>query len=267
MLVLGATGSTGRRVTDLLRARGHPVRAASRTGEVRFDWAAPDTWEPAVAGASGLYLMAPDGVPVDPEFVRCAVSHGVTRIVLLSSGGIEVMGDERLMAAERTVRASDVDWTILRPDWFDQNFDVGFLREPILAGQVALPVGDARQAFVDAGDIAAVAVAALTERGHAGQSYEISGPRALSFGEAVALISAEAGRPIRFLGDPEAYLAERLAAGASADEAAQEVEAFAALRAQGDREPADTVRRVTGREAKDFAEYVAEAAEGGAWRN
>ena len=85
ILVLGATGSTGRRVTERLRAAGSKVRAASRSGEVRFDWTDQATWEPALAGAERMYLMAPHELPVDPSFVRVAVEQGVRRIVLLSS--------------------------------------------------------------------------------------------------------------------------------------------------------------------------------------
>jgi uncharacterized protein YbjT (DUF2867 family) len=156
------------------------VRAASRQGEVRFDWTDPETWEPAVAGVAGMYLMALPGQPVEPAFVRLAVDEGVRRIVLLSSRGIEVMGDERLIAAERTVRASGAEWAIVRPDWFNQDFDEGFFQPAVLAGQLALPLGDHRDAFVDADDIATVAATALTGDGHAGRSYEVMGPRALA---------------------------------------------------------------------------------------
>lgn len=266
ILVLGATGSTGRRVADLLRAAGHPVRAASRGGAVRFDWADPDTWEPAVSGASRMYLMAPHELPIDPSFVACAVGQGVRRIVLLSSRGIETMGDERLMAAERTVRESGAEWTVVRPDWFNQNFDEGFFREAVTAGELALPLGEARQAFVDADDIAAVAAAALTGDGHAGRSYELTGPRALSFAEALAVIGRASGRRLRFLGTEEEYLAVQVASGASREEAAGAAAAFAALRGLGDAEPTDAVRRVTGRDPRDLESYAAEAAARGAWR-
>ena len=77
ILVLGATGTTGRRVADRLRAAGFAVRAASRRGEVRFDWSDPGSWEPAVEGAARMYLMAPHELPVDPSFVRCSVEQGV----------------------------------------------------------------------------------------------------------------------------------------------------------------------------------------------
>jgi uncharacterized protein YbjT (DUF2867 family) len=176
ILVLGATGSTGRRVTGRLRAAGFGVRAASRSGEVRFDWTDRPTWEPALAGAERMYLMAPHELPVDPALVTLAVEAGVRHIVLLSSRGIEAMGDERLLAAERTVRGSGADWTIVRPDWFDQNFDEGFFHPAVMAGELAVPFGDVKQGFVDADDIAAVATTALTSDRHAGRTYELTGP-------------------------------------------------------------------------------------------
>lgn len=266
ILVLGATGTTGRRLTALLRAAGATVRAASRKGEVRFDWADPKTWEPAVAGASRMYLMAPHELPVDPAFVRLAVERGVRHVVLLSSRAIEPMGDERLMSAERTVRESGVDWTVLRPDWFNQNFDEGVLRDAVMAGEVALPLGTVRQVFVDADDIAAVAAAVLTQDGHAGQTYELTGPRALSFAEAVDHISRASGRRVRFLGRSEDYLEAMGALGLPREQTLQEVKAFTALRELGDGRPTEVVRRITGRAPRDFEAYAADAATRGAWR-
>jgi uncharacterized protein YbjT (DUF2867 family) len=212
-----------------------------------------------------MYLMAPDGVGVDPSFVLLAVESGVKHILLLSSRAIEAMGDERLMAAERTVRESGADWTIVRSSWFNQNFDEGFFRPAVMADEVALPVGDLRQAFVDADDIAAVAAAALTESGHAGESYELTGPDALSFAEAVDIIGRASGRRIRFLGTAEAYLDAMTAVGYPAEQIQQEIASFAALGELGDDEPNDVVRRVTGRDPKDFESYAADAAARGAW--
>jgi len=103
VLVVGATGSTGRRVTRRLREAGLPVRPVSRATPVPFDWSQPSTWVAAVNGAAALYLMAPDGTAVDPDFVTYAVGHGVERVVLLSSTNLTEMHDERLLAAEQTV--------------------------------------------------------------------------------------------------------------------------------------------------------------------
>jgi uncharacterized protein YbjT (DUF2867 family) len=232
---------------------------------VPFDWADPATWEGALDGAGAVYLMAPDGVPVDPAFVRQAVEQGVRRLVLLSSLGIEEMNDERLLAAERTVRESGADWTVLRCDWFDQNFDEGFFRESVRAGRITLPLGGLRQCFVDAGDIAAVAAAALTGDGHAGRVYEVTGPRALSFGEAAEAIGRAAGYPVRYHGEPEEFVREQVAAGLAEEEARGAAAAFAALRERGDAQPSGDVLRVTGREPKDFADYAADAAP--AWKD
>jgi uncharacterized protein YbjT (DUF2867 family) len=265
VLVLGATGTTGRRVVQVLREGGHAVRPASRSSATRFDWSSPGTWEPALAGVGAVYLMAPDGVPVDPRFVTRAVDGGVRRIVLLSSGAVEEMGDDRLLDAERAVRGSGAEWTVLRPNWFDQDFDEGFFRDAVLAGELALPVGDLRQAFVDAGDVAAVAAVALTTDGHASRTYELHGPRALSFAEALAVVAEASGRRVRFAGDPEEYRRAQLALGRDPGEVEAEMSAFAGLRARGDDEPDDAVRRVTGRPATSFEAYARAAAAAGAW--
>ncbi len=269
-VVLGATGRTGRRVVEALQRDGHAVRAASRhgtgPGSVRFDWDDPGTWEPTLTGATGLHLMAPDGTPVDPAFVAAAVDHGVRRIVLLSSSAVEEMGDQRLLDAERLVRDSGAEWTVLRPSWFDQNFDEGFFAPSVMAGEVLMPVGDLRQAFVDAGDIAAVAAAALTRDDHAGQVLGVRGPQALTFAEAVATIARVSGREVRFDGDPEAYRAALTAAGQPEEVTEAELAAFSALRSRGDDEPDDVVERVTGRPPTTFADYATTAAARGAWR-
>ena len=243
------------------------MRAASRSGEVRFDWSDPDTWEPALSGVDRIYLMAPDGTPVDEAFVRLAVERGARRIVLLSSRGIEEMGDERLLAAERVVRDSGADWTIIRADWFNQNFDEGFFRPAVLAGSLALPLGGTRQAFVDADDIAAVAARLLGEDGHEGRCYEVTGPQPLSFAEALAMISHASGRAVRFGGSEEDYLAQQRALGSPDEQTRQEISAYAALVASGDAVTTDAVRRITGRDPKPFADYAAEAAAGPAWRD
>ena len=270
VLVLGATGTVGRRVVGQLRERGATVTVASRApadrGAVRFDWTDPGTWEKAVGGATHAFVMAPDGVAVDPRFLHLATTHGVDRMVLLSSKAIEAMGDLRLLAAERAVHDCGAVWSIVRADWFNQNFDEGFLRDTVLAGEVVMPLGDVRQAFNDAEDVAAVAVTALTEPGHEGRTYELSGPEALSFTEAVDIIAENTGRPLRYLGAAEDYVRVMTECGADRDQVLAEAAAFAALRAAGDAHVDDLVERVTGRRPRDFRTYAHEAAARGAWR-
>lgn len=265
VLVLGATGKVGQRVASRLRERGVAVAAASRTGAVRFDWSDASTWEAATARCTRAFVMAPDGVAVDPAFLRDAVGRGLGRLVLLSSRAIDEMSDDRLLAAEAAVRSAGAEWTIVRADWFDQNFDEGFLRDAVLAGEVAIPVGDAPQAFIDAEDVAAVAACALVEDGHLGRTYEVGGPEALSFGEALAIVSRVSGRTVRYLGTADDYLRVMTGSGLPREQVLRDIAAFEALRAREDARIDDTVERVTGSPARPFRRWAEEAAARGAW--
>src|SRR5215207_5527039 len=177
-LVLGGTGKTGRRVVERLRARGLPVRAGSRSGAPPFHWEDRSTWAPALRGAASAYVSYfPDlAVPGAPEavgaFVEQALQSGTRRLVLLSG-----RGEEEAQRAERVLQDCGTDWTIVRCSWFSQNFSESYMLDSILAGEVALPAPDTPEPFVDAEDIADVAVMALTEDGHAGRLYELTGPR------------------------------------------------------------------------------------------
>jgi uncharacterized protein YbjT (DUF2867 family) len=169
------------------------------------------------------------------------------------------MRDERLLAAEALVEGSGVDWTVVRPDWFDQNFDEGFFAPSVMAGELVIPLGDHVLGFVDADDIAEVAVRALVEDGHEGRTYELSGPELLSFPQALATITEVTGRAVKYLGTAEDYRAVVPPDLADAQVAAWE--------ACGDSTLTDAVERVTGRPAKSFRRYVEQAWEGGAWQD
>ncbi|MFI7024371.1 NAD(P)H-binding protein [Micromonospora sp. NPDC049900] len=269
ILVIGGTGKTGRRLVRALRASGERVRAASRSGEVLFDWTQPDTWQPAVAGASAVYLIAPADPAVADDFVSRAVTWGVGRFVALSGRGIDRIDREfspSMLGAEEAVRASDAHWTIIRPNNFHQNFDEDLWRQPLVEGRLALPMDATPEPFVDAQDIADVAATLLTEDGHHGQVYELSGRRALTFAEAVATIAEVSGRAIRYVElTPEEYRTEVLAEGWSEADAAALNLMFAGMRAGYLAQPTDTVRRLLGREPIDFDTYVEHAASAGAW--
>lgn len=163
------------------------------------------------------------------------------------------------------MRSAGAEWTIVRADWLDQNFDEGFLRDPVLAGEVAIPVGDARFAFVDAADVAAVAACALVEDGHDGRTYEVGGPEALSFAEALAIVSRVSGRMVRHLGSADDYVRVMTGFGLPHEQVLAEVAAFEALRARGDTRVDDTVERVTGLPARPFRRWAEEATARGAW--
>lgn len=269
ILVLGGTGKTGRRLVHTLRAAGKHVRAASRSGEVRFDWSDQDTWPTALDGASAVYLIAPEDPALAQVFVKRATEAGVGRFVALSGRGIEQVSADAfqgMAAAEQAVRDSGAQWTILRPNNFNQNFDDDMWCPPLRHGRLALPIGSMPEPFIDAQDIADVAAAVLTTDGHHGQVYDLSGPRALTFEAAVATIAEAAGRPMRYVElTPEEYRAELLAEGFP-EEAVRDLDGlFAVMRAGHFTEPGDGVRRVLGREPIDFAAYAARAAAAGAW--
>lgn len=267
ILVLGATGKTGGRVMQRLQARGVPTRAASRTAQPPFDWSDPYTWAPALNGVSAVYITYfPDlAVPGAPEAVgelaRLAGEHGVQRLVLLSG-----RGEEEAQRSEEVVKAAGIDWTILRSSWFDQNFSEGFLVDAVVEGVVALPVDAVREPFVHADDLADIAVAALTEDGHAGQLYEVTGPRLLSYAEAVAEIAAATGRDVRFetisVDEFEGGLAQ---AGLSDDEAWLVKYLFSEVMDGRNESLTDGVQRALGREPRDFADFAREAAASGVW--
>ena len=266
-LVLGGTGKTGRRVAERLWARGLPMLIGSRSGTPPFDWEDRTTWAPALRGARAAYVSYyPDlAAPGAPEVVGAlaagAAAAGVERLVLLSG-----RGEDEAQRSEATAAEADVDLTVVRASWFAQNFSEGYLLEPVLAGEVALPVGDVPEPFIDVDDIADVAVAALTEDGHAGRVYEVTGPRALTLAEAVEEIGRATGRAIRHVQIPLDAFAEGMAAeGAPPDVVALVSYLFGEVMDGRNVGTADGVREALGREPRDFADWARATAAAGAW--
>jgi uncharacterized protein YbjT (DUF2867 family) len=262
-LIIGATGKTGRRIVQ--RLHGHDVRPGSRaTG---FDWNDRSSWGPTLDGVDAAYISYFPDLAVDGAaetvgaFARQAAAQGVKRLVLLSG-----RGEPEAQRAEREVMAAGTEWTVVRCSWFAQNFSEAFMIEGVLAGEIALPAGDIPEPFVDAEDIADVAVAALTEDGHHGQVYELTGPRALTFEDAAAEIAAAAGRPVRFTPLPiDAFMAAMREAGVPDDEAALVAWLFTEVLDGRNVEPQDGVRRALGRAPRDFGEYARRTAAAGTW--
>ncbi|MDF1702525.1 MAG: NAD(P)H-binding protein [Planctomycetota bacterium] len=251
ILVIAATGKTGRRVADRLEAMGRRVRRGSRSGTTPFDWNDPATWGPALHGVSAAYVVySPDlAVPAAPKaiagFTETAKAKGVERLVLLSG-----RGEEEAQRCERIVADSGLGWTVVRASWFNQNFDEGAFHDLVLSGAVTLPAGDVLEPFIDIDDIADVAVAALTEDGHDGEIYEVTGPRLMTFADATADIAAATRRDIRYVSIPnEAFQAGLAAAGLDQERV----------------ELLDGVERALGRPARDFRDYARDAAATGVW--
>lgn len=261
VLVLGGTGKTGRRVAAALRRRGPEPAVASRRGPVRFDWTDRTTWEPALRGIEAVYVVdsqGPDAPAEVGDFAATAARTGVRRLVLLSSRVWGEWGGD-ILATERAVQESGLQWTILRPSWFAQNFaELDFFSSLLgEAGELRLPTGEGREAFVDLEDLADVAVAALTEDGHGQRTYVLSGARSLSFGDAVAEIAEASGRRLRFVPVTEdEYRAEVVAAGYPDAVADEWIALFRHIREERGATVADGVEEALGRAPRDFSEYV-----------
>jgi uncharacterized protein YbjT (DUF2867 family) len=266
-LVLGGTGKTGRRVVERLAARDLPTRVGSRFGEPPFDWEEEATWAPTLQNVGSVYvsyypdLAVPGAVAAVRSFAELAVESGVRRLVLLSG-----RGEPEAERAEAAVRHSGADLTILRSTWFMQNFSEDYMLEHVLSGEIRLPAGDVPTPFLDADDIADVAVAALTEDRHAGQLYELTGPRSLTFAEAAAEIAEATGREIRYV---PVSLKEHAAEAAEHGVPAEVVELLTYLFSEvvDDRNAntTDGVQRALGREPRDFRDFARDAAASGVW--
>jgi uncharacterized protein YbjT (DUF2867 family) len=267
-LVLGGTGKTGRRVAARLADRGLPVRIGSRSGQPPFDWDDQSTWSPALEGARAAYIPYPDLVTPQPTkavraFAELAIEHGVTRLVMLTG-----RGEDEAQRAEREVKDTGADVTIVRCAWFMQTFSEDYLLDPIQAGEVVLPADDGQlDPFVDTDDIADVAVAALTDPGHVGQVYELTGPRLMTFFEVAAELSEAAGYPVRYAPiTPAEFAAQLKGAGLPDDFADGLAGVFTEIMDGHNAHLTDGVQRALGRPPRDFSDYVRATAATGVWR-
>lgn len=266
ILVIGATGKTGRRVASRLEARGLPVRRGARGSATPFDWEAPKTWAPALRGARAAYvtyfpdLAFPGAVEKLSALCETARVVGVEHLVLLSG-----RGEHHARLGEEVVRACGIASTIVRSAWFAQNFSEGYLRDPVLAGVLPMPGGEIAEPIIDIDDIADVVVAALTEDRHRGALYEVTGPRLMTFAEMAADLSRATGREIRHIPISfEAFHANIARAGG--DFVADVFTAIARETLDGrNARTSDGVMRALGRGPRDFADFARAAARNSAW--
>jgi uncharacterized protein YbjT (DUF2867 family) len=266
VLIIGTGGKTGARVNARLKARGIATRAVSRSTEVPFDWERQETWAPALDGIARAYVTyQPDiamegGAEAIARLAAVARRLGLEQLVLLSG-----RGELAAQFAEAELRASGVPWTIVRASWFNQNFSEGHLLESLLAGEIVLPAGPVPEPFTDVDDIADIAAAALTDERHINKLYKVTGPRALTFSEAATEISQAVGRPIRY----RQVSAEAFAASMAPYHPREIIEFLIELCMvvlDGRNTPVmHGVEQAIGRPARDFSDYVREAAATGVW--
>jgi uncharacterized protein YbjT (DUF2867 family) len=267
-LVLGGTGKTGRRVAERLVNRGVATRVASRSANPAFDWNDQGSWGAVLDGVEAAYisyapdLAIPGATDAVRDFVALAVEQGIKRLVLLSG-----RGEEEAQRCERIVQDAGVQWTVVRASWFNQNFSEGEFLGMVLDGAITLPAGDVPEPFVDIDDIADVAVAALTEDGHNGEIYEVTGSRMLTFTEVAQEISRAAGRPVEFIQIPKEAFAGAIAESGAPDDIAWLLNyLFETVLDGRNAYVCDGVQRALGREPTDFADYARRIAASGVWK-
>lgn len=271
VLVTGATGKTGRRVAASLRALDIPVREASRSSATRFDWADPASWAAALEGVESAFLVLPHlGSPTATEhmeaFVRQGVESGLRRAVLISQPLTAHLDQQHVITTERALTSAGLGVTTIRPRWFFQNFTEDFLTDAVVSGDLRLPAGHGREAFVDADDIAGVAVAALRSREHDGQDYNVSGPGLLGFAEIADELSQALSRQITYTPlTREEFRSEQLQARVPAEWVELSLQLYQHI-ASGELETiTDDVERVLGRAPRDFRGFADHAATTGVW--
>ncbi|HUP13331.1 MAG TPA: hypothetical protein VM187_13990 [Niastella sp.] len=267
ILVIGATGKTGRRVLQRLNERNVPAVGVSYSSTPSFDWNNRATWDAVLNNIAAVYisyypdLAIPGAVDAIAQFSNLAIKKGVQKLVLLSG-----RGEAEAQQCEEVVMDAGVDWTIVRASWFCQNFSEGNFLEPILAGHVALPAGNVGEPFVDADDIADVAVAALTAEGHSKKVYEVTGPRLLKFEAAVAEIAKATGREIKYEQVPIRSYADLLSGyGLPEDVIWLVTYLFTEVLDGRNESVANGVQQALGRKATDFSEFVRKTMATGVW--
>ncbi|MFF0160468.1 NAD(P)H-binding protein [Streptomyces sp. NPDC005263] len=267
-LVIGATGTTGSRTAAQLTAAGHQVKAASRHATpvpgaeaVPFDWYDPTTYSAALDGVDRVYLIPPLGDP-DPAatmlpFLRQARTAGTHRAVLLSASAISE-GGPAVGAVHQALPQLFEQWAVLRPSWFMQNFTGTHAHALSIRenGTIWTATGSGRVGFVDAEDIAAVAVRALTDEHAPDTDLVLTGPEALSYDDVATIITEVTGRPVVHRHLSYEQMRDRLTAVVPAQFAAMLAGMDRAIAEGAEDRTTDTVQGLTGRPARTFRAFL-----------
>ncbi|MGC6432181.1 MAG: SDR family oxidoreductase [Jejuia sp.] len=270
ILVIGGTGKTGRRVVEQLQNKGIEPRIGSRNASPSFDWDNKDTWVNALEGIERVYVTYyPDlAVPGAKEAIQSltylAKELGVKKMVLLSG-----KGETEAEACEKIVMNSGINYTIVRASWFNQNWSESFFLEPILSGEVALPMGDVLIPFVDANDIAEVATTVLLDDSYNGEIIEVTGPELITFKDIINMISKTSDRQLNFYDITLEQYVEGMKQMQIPGDVVWLIEYLFShvLTNPNNQLVVHDIERVLGRKAKPFLEYAQETVKTGVWNN
>ncbi|MCD0471453.1 NmrA family NAD(P)-binding protein [Flavobacterium sp. JAS] len=270
ILVLGSNGKTGRRVVERLeQVENIEIRLGSRNEKIPFDWEKPETWEAVLEDIDSVYitfqpdLAIPSAEDSIENFTRLATKLGVQKMVLLSG-----RGEKEAQLCEEMVKQNAKNWTIIQASWFNQNFSESIFLDPILAGVVALPRAEALEPFTDADDIADVVTAVLLDDKHNGQTYELTGPKLLTFKQVIKEIAEVTGRNITF--QPlslEEYNKMLVEYQVPEDHIWLVNYLFEQVLDGRNSTITSDIEKVLGRKAKDFSAYAKETAQTGIWNS
>ena len=268
ILVIGGTGKTGRRVVEQLQNKGIEPRIGSRQASPGFDWDNKDTWVNALNGIEKMYVTYyPDlAVPGAKEAIQSltylAKELGVKKMVLLSG-----KGETEAEACEKIIMNSGIDFTIVRASWFNQNWSESFFLDPIISGEVALPMADVLIPFVDANDIAEVAAKVLLDDNYNGEIIEVTGPELITFRDIISIISKASNRKLNFYDITLEQYIDGMKHMQIPDDVVWLIEYLFShvLTNPKNQQVVNDIERVLGRKAKTFIEYAKETAKTGIW--
>lgn len=266
ILVTGATGKTGSRICKRLEDAGYNVRRGSRHSETPFDWQNMTTWDSALVGTQAVYICFypdfafPGALDTLSAFVEAAKSSGVKRLAMITG-----RGERYAQLGEEIVLNSGIPATILRSAWFAQNFSEGSLHAPVMESVIPMPGDDIGEPIVDLDDFAEVAAKVLTDSGHEGQIYEITGPRVITFAEVATILTETLDRHIEYI--PITFEAFHEALERATDRQYADIVTSIAKETFDGRNArlSDGVERVLDRSPKDFTEFASKAAKTGCW--
>lgn len=278
VFVTGATGTVGSAVVTHLLERGEPVVAAALDAaeaakvpagaEARlFDFGASSAeLRAALDGCDRLFLMRPPAIADVQRYlfplVDVAREAGIRQVVFLSLQGVQANRATPHHAVEAYLRGTGDPYTFLRPNFFAQNLSTTYARRIREAGEIFVPAGGARTAFIDARDIGRVAAAVFTSPGHLRKAYTLSGEESLTYDRVAAIMTGVLGRPIRYARPSEQeYLAALAAEGAPQDYLDVQKMIYRVVRLNISALPNRTVRRLTGVPATRFTQFVRDYAE------